>query len=308
MKYFIKSLILFILFAVIVFGCLLVSLVLRSENYLSSEFRLRAKTTVISISHSHLECAIDPAIWPEYQDFCTPGSPPWFWLMKLQEITKRNPGKLPKIVLIACSVQDMNLGGREELERDYFSIYLPMSLQHVSLWPYGRSSLKVDDVICTLIQKAVKVKFDNYIEHAPENMESLFIKDRGNEFLKKQFNLHFNNQRPSFHNSEEIYSETLSAIIDTAEKNKMEVVMILAPYHAKYRAMVPEKHVKKLKTVVDYLIKKHRIRFLDYWKLPLEDVDFRDGDHLSNTGRQKFTRILMSDLGFPAPPAGDGKE
>lgn len=90
----------------------------------------------------------------------------------------------------------------------------------------------------------------------------------------------------------EIY---LDSIVSFCKKNEVEIVFVNIPFHPAYDNLVPENFKKEYGRIT----KKYSdagILILDYGRLPMDDTDFKDYNHLSFEGANKFTAILAKRL------------
>jgi len=93
-------------------------------------------------------------------------------------------------------------------------------------------------------------------------------------------------------------TERLEQLITLLRGRGVDVVLVTTPVWETYRAGMRQDRWSRTKAVIEALVQKYRVRYLNHQSDPrMVAEDFEDADHLNADGAVKFAKILEREMG-----------
>jgi lysophospholipase L1-like esterase len=89
----------------------------------------------------------------------------------------------------------------------------------------------------------------------------------------------------------------LTGILEFCKARSVRVVLVTTPTYHTYYDNLDAGQLGEMHSTIDSLKQQYHIEYYDYLKdTRFVADDFWDGDHLSDVGAEKFTKILKGDI------------
>lgn len=108
-------------------------------------------------------------------------------------------------------------------------------------------------------------------------------------------NRHYYTEKKEFVGTSAICKAYLDSIIDLTKQKDISLYLINVPLQKDYTKQVPSEIKNYFDQVKEQVLAKG-VTVLDYGKLPFEDQDFKDHNHLSRFGAEKISRMIKEDI------------
>jgi hypothetical protein len=254
------------------------------------QFRFQTEAPTLIVGDSHLMTSVDPAKFKNAENLCSGGEPYVFTFYKLKNIIKHNP-EVKRLVLgfsyqNLAGFQDQRLLGpksKSQFERYYPLLpaelprYIPVSkdkfyhsyLKELALFPNFREYKFIDGF----------KKHQAHLHRADlqETVRKHYFPGNNVSMLSKYAPLY------------------LDSIYNLSREHDIELILAGAPVHPDYLKQVPDK-VREAYQAMGEKFQERNVPVLTYFELVYPDSHYRDYDHLSYLGAEKFTQRIKSDI------------
>lgn len=285
MKKFVFSLVSVIALCLGVFILLHVIHALREQN----RFVLPEGKTIVALSNSHTQCALDDQGWPEFVNLSSGGTLPWVWFLKLKTIIDRSSTHSIEAIILSFGVYETIRRDNPSSDIELFSRYFPMPFFQ-DCYPHSKI-----DAVLTLKFVDTIFSFDGITAKWSDPPPP----DSSNDFdAGKTIRQHFGDLTQTNIVANKVFLQSLTSMINYAMSKNIEVILLSTPYFEDYRDAVPQDVIDSRNRIIKTLTKRYsNVTHLDYYAAEtMTRRDFLDANHLSSTGREKLTPLVKSEI------------
>jgi len=286
MKKFLKNLLVFFSILIIVIVTCTIAV-----KY-NSNFKIDRTKSIVVLGHSHSECAFNDQIIKNLKNLSRSGESYFYNFYKLREVLAQNPHI--ETVFIEYSNLDFIeaesswIWGEEKMSEYFpqYSLFMDSNahglLYHNNPEVYKNSILPVFKNAFHTVSEGMdyRDKIGGY-RLLNQTMKST---DTSTQESKELLSIH----------ELEIAEENLfylRKIIALSRSHRVGIYLVRSPLHPTYAGYRLEKFFKETR-------KEHfsDVKFLDFSRFPLTNVDFADPEHLNHTGAEKFSKVIQELL------------
>ena len=307
--------------SILILGLIYSTTVIIYNFFLEKEFanmpELKEPAQIIAIGDSHIECTIDDLQFPAFDNRARSAEIYYLNYCKLKSILSNDKNRKKQIKAICLSYHyfslslghDNSFTSEKKLNftiQNYTPIFsftenypakfnLPISKSAISLLLASRLP-RITDIRDILLYRKARLLLE---------CKGSFLSSTAPPFRYNQTKLEtaLSNsikKSPNNDNFESLISATqkkhLWMIAQLAKHYNIPLILVNAPLHKDYHALLPADYIKQYTSVANELHQEFGSLYLDYHDMSLPDSHFRDYDHLNPTGAAVFTPILLKDL------------
>jgi len=303
-----KTTIIFLLSLVLI--SVVYKIIVIDRVYFNVDYSLSEEIDTIVVGASHLETAFDDQTYPNAINFSKSGMPYFFTYDKSIKILKANP-HIKKLVVSLSPIHvspygDSTLFSDESLSRENSFVYFPIMTDYKSL---GNRRFSLDFIL-SYLKYNIGVPF-NYMEDLKPfvfslkrklKLEDMAYSGKYSPIVHETIPTEFIVEKTKLYFGDKItYSEkSITAITKLAKKTSefgVQLYILNMPTNELFRKLTPKEYYEKHRIIVERLLQNYsHIKYVDYYKFPLDDDDFFDGDHVNIKGANKLALALKKDV------------
>ena len=265
-------------------------------NFMINYHRLtdpaKLEGSILIMGDSHLKTALDPSVLPESSNVCSGAESYVMTFYKLKKLIRENP----QINEIFLSFSYNNFSAYQELRLNG-SKAKSQFIRYYEILPFDLpEQIEINDskFYHTYIRELAL--YPNYFES--KYLGGFEKHEPGIERsdLTETINKHYYPEG-EFVGISTYARAYLDSIAQFTKSKEILLTLVAAPLHDAYREKVPteiQAHYSEVKSAME----EQGIPVLDFIDLPLDDVFFKDYDHLNYEGAKQFT-ARISDIKNP---------
>ena len=307
-----KIIILFALITIILLPVCVAQLRVNSKIIDSGMLRLDESTNILAVGDSHAETSINPSLLPNSENIsCSAEN--YFWTYyKIKHFIKHNK----KITTVILPFSWHNLPKKYQEKFLFDKSFGKIDDYFLLLDENGRNVIETFDgsYLITWLKYTGGVPFQFYLNNTL--LRELFgssVDKKGINFyggfkkiskndlshgkILKKVNSYFYHDSHNVSDSSTIMIEYLHKITQLCYENNIQLILLNAPVHKRYKSMIPAKAVASFEITKKIILTKYRnICYVDFSDMEMPDSCFSDGDHVNSSGAEIVTKALLHSI------------
>lgn len=257
----------------------------------NADFKIKKETRTIIIGHSHSECAYNDSIIDNFENFSLSGESYYYTLPKIKKIIEHNP----QIETVFIELTNNQISKNVEKwiwDKKYISYFFPIYSPFIDF----QDKLKLVNKSPTSFLSNLPIVFKDQLKKSYKKISYPYeyggfknINGSIATFNKKKTSVKEDFVELDYTISD-FHLEYLQKIIILLKSENINVILIRTPQHKSYSGF-------KNEAIFQNLIKKkfYNCNFIDLSQFPLEDIQYRDPEHVNTSGSQTIS-IWMNGL------------
>jgi hypothetical protein len=277
------------LFLSIILACFLIA---GSVVVKRADFKINESTKRIVVGHSHPECAYNDSIINAFKNLAISGESYYYTFPKVKNIIKQNPQI--ETVFIEFTNNQITKNVEEWIWGDkylsyYFAIYSPFIPIH-DLLVVLKNRPKEFLANLPVVMKDILKKCFKHVHYPSEyggyKQLTGTLEEYVSEPIKKNEDfVVIDNEKST------LQVNYLTSIISFLNKNNIDVILIRTPQHHTYQGYEND-------SIYHAILNQNfsKCQYIDLSTFPLEQIHFRDSEHLNELGAQVVSHWLNTLL------------
>lgn len=255
-----------------------------SKSKVNSKLKEISKYKCLLMGDSQIQCLNEALIGENSKNIASFGEHYYFTYNKLQKITKNKNHKIDKVIL-GVSIHNFS-----PVYNRLFNLDFPEGKKSLRRYLYFIQISNNSNFIKKLLVKQLILS----VYSAPD-WGGFYVSNNSNpsiEIINKTFNMHYSRKQneEKFSNSQKTYLYKIDSICTS---NNIELKLISAPYHIKYKEKIDVEYYAFFSKTLEKLNQRHHLNFIT------DKVDssfMSDANHLNKFGGKYYSEMIRKEI------------